>query len=191
MATGPDSQLAIVEAKDERRQGMTQPGWAWFQQAARVCLDRHHEPPTPLGVSVDKAESQFALSWAPADERMRRAHANDQDATELGAYALSFACLGRAMGLFVVGRADQGSGADWLVAPNGAGGLQDGLPDLEDDRVLSVEVSGVDEGPIGGRLTQKREQLRRGNKPTAAGIAAVVGFERSIVGIETVNLEDT
>ena len=168
----------------ERHPGLTQEQFGAYYQAACVCLDRHHEPPKSLDVHVDEARHRWSLSWHPADGRTRRAHANELDATEEGAYAVSFACVEWGMDLVAVGRADHGTGADWYVAPPGHVMDENGLPDLDDPGVRALEVSGQDRGPIGGRLREKREQLLRGGW-NSFGIAVVVGFERPIVRMQS------
>ena len=86
------------------------------------------------------------------------------------------------LNLLAIGRAGEGDGADWYVAPPGRGLDSDGRPDLDDPEVVALEVSGQDTGSVGARLTQKIAQVGAGNAPTP-GMAAVVGFERAVVHV--------
>ncbi|MBM3497079.1 MAG: hypothetical protein FJX74_00255 [Armatimonadetes bacterium] len=175
---------------DRRHPGLTPSVAEAHAEAARVCLDRHHVPPVAIHVSADADPSEYRLDWEPADDQARATHANELDATRDGAYAVTFACMEHSMGLVVVGRAEHGSGADWYVAPRGLGFDEFGLPNYDDHVVMALEVSGVDTGPTGGRMREKREQLLRG-AATERGVAAVVRFSRPTVELETVTVGAT
>jgi hypothetical protein len=64
---------------------------ASYAQAARVCLDRHHAPPTEFQMRDNAAKGTAIAKWDKADQRLCYAWANNDDATEAGAYALALA----------------------------------------------------------------------------------------------------
>lgn len=139
-------------------------------EAATVCLDRHHAPPTvflldngsPLEVNVE---------WTPADQRCRDAWNNVTDTTEAGAYACALAATELVEGLVAVRRAETGTGADYYVAPPGT--------DRTDfENCLRLEVSGTqapDPLSLVRRLNRKLAQAEDG-KSNLPAMAAVVGF---------------
>lgn len=140
-------------------------------EAATVCLHRHHTSPVDMDLERDGAVSVASVDWATPDARTRAAWANENDATEAGAYACALAAVEVTDGLFAIGRAEILTGADFYVAPAGKG-----IDDLEDCRRL--EVSGVDRGGdpvIRHRLQAKLAQAARGDSSMPA-TAGVVGF---------------
>jgi hypothetical protein len=106
------------------------------------------------------------------DARVSNAHANEIDATEIGAYGLSLAAIEAVAGLVAVRRAETLTGADWYIAPSGT--------DTEDlETCIRLEVSGISAGgsrDVNSRLSKKVAQAARGNSNLPA-IAAVVGFK--------------
>jgi hypothetical protein len=118
------------------------------------------------------------VDFTVPDARVRRAHSNEIDATEIGAYGVSLAAIEEVAGLVAVRRAETLTGADWYVAPNGT--------DIEDlEHCLRLEVSGVSAGvsaDIVRRLREKIAQAARGDSNLPA-IAAVVGFRALEVAI--------
>ena len=158
----------------QRHTGLTTAIADSYTEAAGVCLDRHHEPPTDFEIETDGSGTTVAVEWRPSDARTRRAWANETDATEAGACAL--AAVELVNGLVAVHRAETLTGADYYVARPG-----DSPADLEDCQRL--EVSGVDRGLRGAveeRLRAKLDQVAAGrsNLPDLAG---VVGFRARLV----------
>lgn len=153
--------------------------------AACVCLHRHHRSPTKIDVKLDAAASEHTVTWAVPTARDRNSNRNAIDATCDGAYAVALMCLERRLGLVAVGRAEQGSGADWYVAPPGHGVNEAGEPNLDDPAILRLEVGGHDHRPsLPYELKLKVEQLQAGASDVP-GIAAVVGFKKGRVLIQT------
>ena len=166
---------------DRRHVGLTKAISDSYTEAARVCLDRHHRPPTDFQVSKDNSSTEALVQWAVTDERTRRAWANEIDATESGAYACALAAVELVDELVAVHRAETKTGADYYVAPKGTS-----PDDLED--CLRLEVSGVDRGPDGvvrQRLSAKLKQAADGysNLPAVAG---VVGFQTRLIMLAAV-----
>ncbi len=152
-----------------RHGGLTQNTAASWTEAARVCLDRHHAPPTIFSVRRSgQAEVNAIVQWNPTDDRTRGAWNNFNDTTEAGAYACVLAAVELVDGLVAVRRADTGTGADYYVAPVGTP-----TEDLED--WIRLEVSGVDSGDgkiVERRLRRKLDQAASGesNLPAMAGV---------------------
>jgi hypothetical protein len=185
---------AIAGANDEprlplaglaaRHQGLTDAIAAFYVEAARVCLDRHHESPVNFEIDSAGQKTSARTEWSRTDERTRGAWANEVDATEAGAYACTLAAIELTHGLIAVHRAETRTGADYYVAPSGT------FPeDLEE--CMRLEVSGVDRGGetiVAQRLREKLAQASAGssNLPAMAGI---VGFRARIVLLARVEAE--
>lgn len=117
--------------------------------------------------------------------RDRNSNRNAKDATCEGAYAVALMCLERKLELVAVGRAEEGSGADWYVAPPGLGLDEMGEPNPDDPATLWLEVGGHDHRPsLPYELKLKVRQLQAGAS-AVPGIAAVIGFKMARVLIQT------
>lgn len=165
----------------ERHPGLTRAIGDGYLEAASVCLSRHHQPPAELVVDYKGNTSECSAEWVPPDQRTERAWANEIDATEAGAYAISLAAIEMAQGLVAVGRAETLTGADYYIAPIGS------VPD-DLEECLRLEVSGTDKGDeaaIKRRLKEKIKQAADGASNLPA-IASVVGFRERAVAIAEV-----
>lgn len=155
-----------------------------YEAAARVCLDRHHTSPVRVEIGTASAEKVARVEWERADDRTRGALKNDIDTTEAGAYACVIAAVELAEGLYAVGRAETGTGADYYVALAGKR-----VEDFED--CWRLEVSGTDRGnnaAVARLLRRKVQQAKEGNSNLPA-LAGVIGFEVMSILIEYVNLK--
>jgi hypothetical protein len=149
-----------------------------LSEAAIVCLDRHHEPPVPMGIHCNSKWEVHEVRYSKPDVRTKRAYANETDTTELGAYAVSLAAVETLTGLVAVSRAETLTGADWYLSPGGAE-----LIDLEAQ--VRIEISGTDRGDsneIAQRLKKKLSQAAAGLSNLPA-LASVVGFKAKEVVI--------
>jgi hypothetical protein len=163
-----DIDATVFDLADVRPWGTISPGMREaLLEAARVMLDQFHtrRPARGRWTKGPGAYEDTAIHWTPSTTEMRITHANSKDAIEDGAYALALLAA-QALGFQVVGRAPQGSGADWyMVAPS------------QPDKYLRLEVSGIAEGGSpGARLSEKVEQGMRGNV-ASAGLAVVFRFK--------------
>ena len=103
-----------------RHEGLTESiANAWLE-GARVCLDRHHQPPVEFEIRRSPDSMVVVVNWAVTDVRTRNAWANADDATSLGAYCCVLAALEAVDGLLAVRRAETGTGADYYVSLLGA-----------------------------------------------------------------------
>jgi hypothetical protein len=77
-----------------------------YSEAARVCLDRHHTSPADFRLQDNDTHDTASAEWARTDERMRGAWANEDNATEYGAYGMAIAAIEVLRGLVAVRRAE-------------------------------------------------------------------------------------
>lgn len=165
----------------ERHAGLTQPIAATYEEAASVCLDRHHLSPIELLLFDNGVASRAQISWAKPGARTVGAWANKTDTTEAGACACVIAAVEHLRGLLALRRADTGTGADYYVALPGAC-----ENDLEN--CLRLEVSGVDSGSereIAKRVLAKIAQAARGDSNLPA-LAGVIGFRAKLLIVRDV-----
>lgn len=171
----PDLRLDGLHA---RHPGLTQALGQTYVEAASVCLSRHHQPPVTISLKHAGNDELRVVTFVIPDARVSNAHANETDATEIGAYGVSLAAVEAVVGLVAVRRAETLTGADWYVAPKGT--------DIEDlESCIRLEVSGSSAGAsadIKRRLGEKVAQAARGQSNLPA-IAAVVGFKALEVAI--------
>jgi len=168
----------------DRHPGVTAGPSESYSEAARVCLDRHHVSPIEFVIERSSHSLEVLAEWAAADERTRRAWANETDATEAGAYGLALAALETTDGLVAVGRAETKTGADYYLGPVGSS------PD-DFEQCYRLEVSGVNQGTMSTikcRLRQKINQAASG-KSSLPAIAAVVGFAAKTILASDVELK--
>lgn len=166
---------------DQRHRALTSPVAGSYQEAASVCLSRHHTPPVQVNLSDNGSEQSADLDWIAPDARSLGAWANAIDATEAGAYGCVIAGIEELRGLFAVRRAETGTGADYYIGPPDAG-----VTDLEG--CIRLEVSGVDRGDhreVGKRLIEKIRQTREGNSSLPA-VAGVFGFSARILMVQDI-----
>ena len=165
---------------DQRHAGLTAALAGAYTEAARVCLDRHHQSPIDVALANAELEDVAIAKWRATDRRTKSAWANEIDTTEAGAYACALAAVELTGGLVAVYRAETRTGADYYVAPAG-----EAVNDLEN--CIRFEVSGVDRGSpaaIEYRLKSKLEQARVGHSNLPA-VAGVVGFKAKLIVLAT------
>jgi hypothetical protein len=164
-----------------RHYGLTKPVADSLAEAATVCLHRHHLSPQVFRITRSVKTVMARVDWITPSHRMLAAHANDIDATELGACAVVLAGVELTANLVAVARAETRTGADYYLLPVGSP-----VADLED--CIRVEVSGMNKGgdvEVQRRLDAKRKQAASGDSPLPA-IAAVVSFEGKHLAITDV-----
>lgn len=169
---------------ESRHPGLT-PSLADHQcEAAGVCLARFHElPPSLLHLQAPAYDRKYELIWRFPTPVELAANANEDDATEAGAYAVALASVDAHLGLVTIGRTYRRSGADWHLRPYP---VVEQPFDIDRDDVVRLEVSGVsddNETKMRERVRVKRAQAAA--RPGAA-LVAVVGFRSSRVVIRRV-----
>jgi len=152
MRTYRENELSVIPPMEpllpltdlhHRHAGVTKALGDAYLEAASVCLSRHHESPTEVRVTCDdKPDADYSVTWVAPTPRVMRAHANEIDATEAGAYGVVLAALEAHLGLVALTRAPQGSGSDYYVGePGSEVNPTDGELDLES--AVRLEVSGA------------------------------------------------
>jgi len=175
----PTPRFPNLEKLHKRHNGLTEAVCTCYAEAARVCLSRHHEPPTKVAVKNGTLQGVRSLYWRPPGDRESQAWANRDDATRDGAYSMSIAAVEVECGFLAVARAETRTGADYYVAKRRTADLEN---------AYRLEVSGTeagDESVVKARLKQKVEQAKAGESDRPA-IACVVGFREKIVAIAEV-----
>lgn len=149
-----------------------------YANAAKVQLEKHHQPPTQFEVTSKGETYDYSVEWVPVDDLLRRSYNNADDATRDGAYVMAFAAVEDIEGMVGIARADTKTGADYYVAPVGSS-----PDDLE--MAFRLEVSGTNgpESVVRQRLKEKQQQTRDGIG-TEPAIAAVVGFKAKLILLE-------
>lgn len=182
MEPGPETGIPKLPLENMaiRHTGLTHFNAGCYLEAARVCLDRHHTPPTDFEYQNDQEEGITAVHWEITDKRTKDAYNNESDATRDGAYIFALAALEMLSGLVAVRRAETQTGADYYVAPIG-----EIAEDLEG--WWRLEVKGTDQSKV-----KMRSKLREAIDQTLAGdsnlpaIAAVIGFKERLIILKTV-----
>lgn len=166
----------------DRHPGLIASVAAYFLDAARVCLDKHHQPPQEFILVNEQETCIMRVAWQQTDQRTRAAFNNTDDAKRDGAYACALAAVECTRGWVAIGRAETKTGADYYIAPVGVT-----LDDLEG--AFRLEVSGTDLDPSGvkQRLREKLQQTQDG-KSNVPALAAVIGFRARLMMIRTAGL---
>jgi hypothetical protein len=171
-------QVLKIYNLSDRHSGLTPHCSGSFIEAATVCLEKHHSSPADFKVINEEESFPCEVEWISPDKRTCCSYANDTDAIEAGAYALSLATVEVARGLLAVARAETLTGADFYVGPSGS--LSEDL-----ENCYRFEVSGVDHGDekvVRRRLGAKLDQTLKG-KSNLPAIACVTGFKVKVVAM--------
>ena len=172
-----------IDDMAQRHMGLTVAIAEQLHEGARVCLDRHHQPPVEFHIDRPERRIDALVEWTPTDDRTKGAWANEIDTTEAGAYACVLAAVQLLDGLVTVRRAETETGADYYIAPPGT-------PPNDWENLIRLEVSGTDSGnsaTISRRLRDKLQQAASGNSDLPA-IAGVIGFRAKLIRLA--NLEE-
>src|SRR5262245_39106626 len=106
MEPGPETGIPKLPLENmaARHTGLTHYKAGYYLEAARVCLDRHHTPPTDFEYQNDQEGGLTTVQWEITDKRTRDAYNNESDATRDGAYIFALAALEMLSGLVAVRR---------------------------------------------------------------------------------------
>jgi len=144
------------------RPGLTPSEGGRLAEAALVCLDQNSNTP-PVNLRLTGRYTRVLRLVGPVvNGRMRRTHADLQDAAEYGGAALATLIVEVCEGLTVYERARKdGHGFDYYLTPF------DQVPEVPDDDFFApataiMEVSGIlsGEGRVPARVREKRERLK-------------------------------
>jgi hypothetical protein len=139
---------------------------------AALALERNaHVSGVQLSLDLERVPSRGLLSWPGAD--LSRIDQHDQNRiTEDGAEAIALALAHRHLSLRVIRRMQREEHADWLLEQ-----VREGVR-----RVVALEISGVDQGRITARLSEKLAQVGNATDVDERW-AGVVGFEKPIAAL--------
>lgn len=140
-------------------------------QAARVCLDdQGHKQGVTMEVNGDYSQD-FKIAFATPTSQMRRTWADEEYATEQGAYGIAALLVEELTAFRLVERSRKGTGFDYWLSDKGDPG-----PLFQHKSRL--EVSGIRNGTetqIDSRVRAKSRQI--GAVPSKlAGVVVVVEF---------------
>ena len=139
---------------------------------AAFALERNgHVPGVRLSLDVERVTTDALISWPPADLSKTDQHDHNR-ITEDGAEAVALAAAHQHRAWRVVRRMQREEHADWLLEDTG-GSRQ---------RVVALEVSGVDRGSIGARLSDNLAQVAK-SVDVDQRWAGVVGFEKPVAAL--------
>lgn len=138
-------------------------------EAASVMLWKFHSPPsTPGRWERNNEPVEVEVQWNEPGREVIATYGNEKDATEYAAYALAMA-VADSLGFEILGRAGQGTGADWFMVPKGE----------PTNDYYRLEVSGaarISAEKLEHRLADKIAQLKKADLPRP-GVAVVARFE--------------
>jgi hypothetical protein len=149
--------------------------------AAGVCLDHAGHDPDDTTIEVHLTTQQGdeqPLRWSAPDDVVQRSHRDLQDATEHGAYALSFVLIEQETGMPVVEQSWKGTGCDWWVGePNPERVGFQGCSRLEVSGILGGSASELEQ-----RVREKLLQVSRPEREERAYVV-VVAFGRPMAKV--------
>jgi hypothetical protein len=162
------STLSIPRTPSRGHYGLTEALAQCFAEGAAVCMQAHHTSPKTVSVSADDdTRQEFVIWWPIPSGRQLAAWNNNSDAVRDAAYAIAIAAAEVYRGLFVVARAPQGSGADYIVSARRYDPDSDDGLDPEDDVLIRLEVKGRSycdgERQLDTLAREAVEQLHYGN----------------------------
>lgn len=172
------SPIATLHLNDLCQNKPERPGWslifgATCAEAAAVCLN-NREHPERIALQIDGIQSgTIELQWNAIDDTIRRFNADQEVATEYGAYGIAALIMPYLTNLSIIERSVKGKGFGfdfWL------GSIDDS--DTLFQRKARLEVSGIRKGSeaiIQSRVNMKLKQISPSDT-VAPGYVAVVEF---------------
>ncbi len=173
-----DSIPKLLQLNDLCQFKPERPGWsltfgATCQDAVAVCLDDQNHP-YRVTLQIDGIQdTEVELQWNAIDDTIRRFNADEEVATEYGAYGIAALLMPYLTGLTVIERSIKGKGFGfdfWL------GSIDN--PDTLFQRKARLEVSGIRKGSesiIQSRVKIKLEQISPSDT-LSPGYVCVVEF---------------
>lgn len=161
--------------------GLTEALARCYAEGAAICMQTHHTSPKTVSVSADDdLREDYIARWRVPSVRQLAAWNNRSDAIRDAAYPVAIAAAEVYLGLFVVARAPQGSGADYLVSPQRYNPASVDALDLEDPSLIRLEVKGRSrcdgDAQLDALAREAAEQLRHGNSDLP-GLGGAVAFD--------------
>ena len=115
-------------------------------------------------------QTQYVVYWDGVDDEMRRTWADQEEATEYGAYCIAFLLMHKLRGMISIERSRKENGFDYWI------GIRDDSPDLFQKKAV-LEVSGIRTGTASSRTQRLNEKITRLQKYKRVLPAVVVVVE--------------
>jgi len=147
--------------------GLTPSAGAYFAEAASYCLHLHkHANPVRLLLSGDLS-GEMSLNWITIGEAHYQTHADLEESTEYGAYAIGIVIAVKLTGFPCVERSAKGTGIDFWLA------------DDSDERGVfqhsaRLEVSGIFRGTENAIATRVKQKLLQTTPTDIQGLPVYV-----------------
>lgn len=142
-------------------------------EAAAVCLEsQSHATGVKLNVSGEFI-GIYEVYWDQVDDQMRKCYADEQVATEHGAYGIAFLIIRDKTDFTVMEKSKKGTGFDYWL---GTGDNESDLPFQNKER---LEVSGIRKGNDAGikaRVNKKLKQVEPSDNTGKRALIVVVEF---------------
>jgi hypothetical protein len=139
---------------------------------AALALERNgHTSGVAVSFDLERSPSSGFLSWSVVDLNKIDQHDHNR-ITEDGAEAVALVLAHLHRAWRVIRRMQREEHADWLLEDSREGNRQ----------MIALEVSGVDKGSIGARLSEKLEQVSKSTDVDQRW-ASVVGFEYPVAAL--------
>ncbi len=178
LAPGPLASLHLgVLRKDH---GLTADFGGSLAEAASVCLEEQQHPSGVVMNVRGSHNSSMNIHWDATTEQTKRTWADEEEATEHGAYACAILILKHLVGLQVVERSRKGTGFDWWL-----GSKEDGQALFQ--KRARLEVSGIRNGTerlVESRLKQKTKQTKRSDQTGLPAWVTIVEFSEPHLRLE-------
>ena len=142
-------------------------------RAAMALGRNNHSSGVAFSLNFEKVVTNCRLSWSSADLGEMVQHDHNR-ITEDGAEAVALVVAHRHRGWRVLRRMQREEHADWLLEDVGENGRQ----------IVALEVSGVAQGSITTRLSQKLVQVAK-SLDVDQRWAGVVGFEEPTAALHS------
>jgi hypothetical protein len=172
------SKATILHLRELCQENPKRPGWsltfgAICAEAAAVCLEQQGHP-EQVTLQIDGLQScEIELQRNDIDDTTRRFNADQEVATEYGAYGIAALVMPHLTGFTIIERSVKGRGFGfdfWL------GSISD--PDTLFQRKARLEVSGIRQGSevnVQSRVNMKLKQISPSDT-VAPGYVAVIEF---------------
>lgn len=179
--------LNLHELRGGSLPGLSEGMAGHFVEAASICLDHNGHIPGNCNMMVrmiteaandtdtqeQKVTVQFKLDYPPATDIMKRAHNDQQMATEFGAYGIAVAVMFKTTEYKILRQARKSTscGFDFFLSSS-----------EDDDNIFKesarLEVSGILENPgdIRARVKKKIKQTQASDATGLAKLVAVIEF---------------
>lgn len=163
----------------EGKLGLTKAYGSFLVEAASFCFHLNEHPNPVLVIVTGDTPTSGSLEWHEITDAHDHSFADEQEATEYGAYGIAVVVVLKLSGISHIARSAKGTGIDfWL----GLGTDERGIF----QSTARLEVSGILKGRdsrIAARRNTKLSQTARSDETSLPAYVAIVEFRRPEVRI--------